>query len=83
MLLRPINNTPIITNTVPVICATVILSPKIKCACRIVDTGPMLEIIAALLDPIFLIPFAIKNVGITVAKMASAIPYHNRLALIW
>ena len=82
LLLRPINKTPIITKTVPAICATVIFSPNIKCAWRIVDTGPILEMIAALLEPIFLIPFDIKKVGITVAKIASATPYHNKVPLI-
>ena len=80
LVFHPINNTPTITKRVPVICARVIGSRKIKCACRIVDTGPTLEMIAALLEPIFLIPFDIKKVGITVARIASANPYHNRLA---
>ena len=40
-----------------------------------VETGPMLEMIATLFDPIFFNPFEIKNVGITVAIIASIIPY--------
>ena len=53
---QPIINTPVITSTVPAICSLKMGSPNIKCACRIVDTGPTLVRMEALLEPIFLIP---------------------------
>lgn len=40
-----------------------------------VDTGPMLVIIATLLLPIFFIPLLIKNEGNTVATIANAEEY--------
>ena len=46
-----------------------------KWACKMVETGPILEMIATLLEPIFFNPFEIKKVGITVAMIASMIPY--------
>ena len=42
-----------------------------------VETGPILEIIATLLAPIFLRPNESKKEGITVAITAKRIPYHQ------
>ena len=78
---QPIITTPAITSTVPIIWAVKIGSLKIKCACIMVDTGPTLEMIATLLDPIFFNPAEIKNVGITVATTASKIPYNQNVVL--
>ena len=44
---------PVNTSAVPIICSVKMRSPKIICAWRIVDTGPMLEMIATLFAPIF------------------------------
>ena len=68
---------------VPNICAANILSPNTKCACNIVDTGPMLEIMAVLFEPIRLRPAEIKNEGMTVATMASNNPYGQFPANVW
>ena len=48
-----------------------------------VETGPTLEMIATLLDPILFNPFDIINDGITVATTASKIPYPQRSTPIW
>jgi len=58
--LHPTSSTPTITRTVPTICSVKIGSPRKKCACRIVDTGPMLVTIAALLAPIRFMPVEIR-----------------------
>jgi hypothetical protein len=63
------------------ICSKKIDSPKTKCACKIVDTGPILEMMATLLAPIFFVADDSRNVGITVATSASKIPYHHKSTL--
>src|ERR1700722_5807292 len=69
---HPINNTPMITSTVPATCSTKNGSPSTKWACKIVETGPTLVTIAALLAPIRFIPADNIKDGITVATSASA-----------